>query len=98
MVRMHYNCVTAMEMFDFSPKEVLDAISIADYLEYLTYSLEYRALILEQMSHEREEAYLAAHPNPEDRKDGYGVIILDYTIRDLKGTLPCNTNSKLWVM
>lgn len=74
-----------MEMFDFSPKEVLDAISIADYLVFLTYSLEYRALILEQMSHEREKKYLAEHPDPNDRTDGYGVVILDYTIRDLKG-------------
>jgi hypothetical protein len=77
-----------MEMFDFSPKDVLEAISIADYLVFLTYSLEYRAIVLEQMSHEREQAYLAAHPNPEDRQDGYGVMILDYTIRDLKGTAP----------
>ena len=74
-----------MEMFDFSPKDVLDAISISDYLVFLTYSLEYRALVLEQMSHEREEKYLAEHPNPADREDGYGVVILDYTIRDLKG-------------
>mmetsp|Transcript_966 Transcript_966/g.1550 ORF Transcript_966/g.1550 Transcript_966/m.1550 type:complete len:279 (+) Transcript_966:545-1381(+) len=74
-----------MEMFDFSPKEVLDNISIKDYLVFLTYSLEYRALILEEMSHNREQEYLAAHPDPETREDGYGVILLDMTIRDLKG-------------
>jgi hypothetical protein len=73
-------------MFDFSPKEVLDAISINDYLVFLTYALEYRTLVMEQMSHEAEMAYLAAHPNPASRKDGYGVILLDFTIRDLKGT------------
>jgi hypothetical protein len=89
-----------MEMFDFSPKDVLEAISIADYLVFLTYSLEYRAIVLEQMSHEREQAYLAAHPNPEDRQDGYGVVILDYTIRDLKGTaLPlCGFSNLLWTV
>ena len=75
-------------MFDFSPKEVLDAISIQDYLSFLIYSLEYRTLVMEQMSHEMEQKYLAEHPNAEDREDGYGVILLDYTIRDLKGERP----------
>jgi len=32
----------------------LDAISIDDYLKFLIYSLEYRAIVMEQMSHERE--------------------------------------------
>ena len=37
------------------------------------------------MSHEREQKYLADHPNVSDRVDGYGVILMDFTIRDLKG-------------
>ena len=74
-----------MEMFDFSPKDVLEAISIQDYLVFLTYSLEYRAIVMEQMSHEREQEYLKEYPNPADRREGYGVVLLDYTIRDLKG-------------
>lgn len=80
-----------MEMFDFSPRDVLNAISISDYLVFLTYSLEYRALVLEQMSHEREQRYLAENPNPQD---GFGVVILDYTIRDLKGERPFNLSNK----
>jgi hypothetical protein len=82
---MRTKCKTsaAMEMFDFSPRDVLNAISIADYLVFLTYSLEYRALVLEQMSHEREQKYLAENPHPND---GYGAVLLDYTIRDLKGS------------
>eukprot|EP00601_Ochromonadales_sp_CCMP2298_P025263 CAMPEP_0173284176 /NCGR_PEP_ID=MMETSP1143-20121109/7877_1 /TAXON_ID=483371 /ORGANISM="non described non described, Strain CCMP2298" /LENGTH=504 /DNA_ID=CAMNT_0014222123 /DNA_START=9 /DNA_END=1524 /DNA_ORIENTATION=- len=74
----------AFESFDFSPKEMMDSISIKDYLVFLTYSLEYRAIILEQLSHEREQKYLAECA-PADRRNGYGEIILDYTIRDLKG-------------
>jgi len=74
-----------MEMFNFDPKDVLAAITVADYLVFLTYALEYRAIVMEQMSHDLEQKYLAAHPNPHDREDGYGVVILDYTIRDLKG-------------
>ena len=75
-----------MEMFNFSPKDVLDAITVDDYLVFLIYSLEYRAIVLEQLSHEKEIKYLADHPDPNDREDGYGVILLDYTIRDLKGS------------
>lgn len=76
-----------MEMFNFDPKDVLAAITVADYLVFLTYALEYRAIVMEQMSHDLEQKYLAAHPNSHDREDGYGVVILDYTIRDLKGML-----------
>jgi hypothetical protein len=77
--------VSALECFDFSPKEVLEAVNLEDYLIFLTYTLEYRALVLEQLSHEREKAYLDAHSDPSTRKDGYGVLVLDITIRDLKG-------------
>jgi hypothetical protein len=77
----------AMETFDFSPKEMFDAVPMADYLLFLIHTLEYRAIVLEQMSHEREQRYLEEHPNPEDREDGYGVIVMDYTIRDLKGMI-----------
>jgi len=75
----------AMETYDFSPKDVLDAISIEDFLKFLIYSLEYRSIVMEQMSHEREMRYLRDYPDPADRIDGYGVILLDLTIRDLKG-------------
>jgi hypothetical protein len=75
----------SLEQFNFSPKEVFKVIGMDDYLTFLTYCLEYRALVLEQVSHEREQAYLKAHPVEADREDGYGVIVLDFTIRDLKG-------------
>lgn len=74
-----------METFDFSPKEMFEAVNIKEYLHFLIYTLEYRALVLEQMSHEREQAYLKEHPTQESREDGYGVTVMDYTIRDLKG-------------
>lgn len=80
----------AFEAFDFTPKEVLKQITIAEYLQFLTYSLEYRAIVLEQMSHEREQRYLIEHPNVSDRVEGYGVILMDFTIRDLKGLVSQN--------
>ena len=60
-------------------------VTIKDYLLFLVYALEYRAMVMEQMSHEREQKYLDEHPNPEDREDGYGVILLNFCIRDLNG-------------
>ena len=75
----------ALEQYDFSPKEVFKAVSKDDYLLFLTYALEYRAIVMEQLSHEKEMEYINNHPDPNDRIDGYGVILLDFTIRDLKG-------------
>lgn len=49
------------------------------------YTLEYRALIMEQMSHECEQEYLKQYPDPLSRSDGYGVVLLNYCIRDLNG-------------
>ncbi len=47
--------------------------------------MEYRILILEQMSDAAEKEYLRKHPNPEDRTDGYGVVMRHCMIRDLRG-------------
>jgi hypothetical protein len=75
-----------MEQYNFSPATLFEQITPEEYLTYLKYSLEYRALVMEQLSHEREQAYLAAHPDPNTREDGYGVVLLNCWIRDLKGT------------
>lgn len=76
---------SVMETFDFSPKVLFEEIPLDKFLTYLIYTLEYRALVMEQVSHEREQQYLAAHPDPRDREEGYGVTVMDFTIRDLKG-------------
>lgn len=47
--------------------------------------MEYRALVMEQMSHESEQDYLKQHPDPLSRSDGYGVVLLNYCLRDLNG-------------
>ncbi len=76
----------SLEQFNFSPSKVFKAINIHEYLDFLTHCCEYRAILLEQISHEREKAYEAAHPREEDRETGYGFMVMDFTIRDLKGT------------
>lgn len=61
-------------------------VTIQDYLLFLVYALEYRALVMEQMSHEEEMRYIEKYPNPDDRETGYGVVLLNFCIRDLNGT------------
>jgi hypothetical protein len=73
-----------LEQYCFNPKDVMKVVSREDYLLFLTYALEYRAMVMEQVSHDLERQYMEQF-NEEDRVDGYGVILLDYTIRDLKG-------------
>lgn len=75
----------AVELFNFNPKEVARLVKLEEYLTWLTYALEFRTLVMEQMSHEYEQAYLRQHPNPNDRKVGWGIVLMDFTIRDLNG-------------
>ena len=43
--------------------------------------MEFRSMILETLSDKIENEYLASHPNPADRKDGYGVLLKICCIR-----------------
>jgi len=81
----HKQQILALEQYCFSPREIMQNVTNEEYLVFLTYALEYRTLVMEQVSHERELAYCAKFPNMEDRAEGYGVLVMDYTIRDLKG-------------
>ena len=75
----------AMESYDFSPNKLFKEVTIEEYMLFLTYALEYRALVMEQLSQEAEQRYIEQHPREEDRADGYGVVLLSCFIRDLKG-------------
>jgi len=77
---------TVLEQYCFSPSEMFVRVTIQDYLLFLVYALEYRALVMEQMSHEEEMRYIEKYPNPDDRETGYGVVLLNFCIRDLNGT------------
>lgn len=80
---------TVVEQYSFKPAEMFAHVTAKDYLLFLVYAAEYRALVMEQMSHERELEYLAQHPNAEDWTEGYGVVLLTFCIRDLKGRKLC---------
>jgi hypothetical protein len=88
-----YGCPIVVDQYNFSPQTLLDSFTIEDYILYATYCLEYRQIILEQMSEEREEAYLCSL-TPLEREEAekmdsdkpcYGVITQSCVIRDLNG-------------
>lgn len=80
--RDHLDQPITLETFGFDPNEVFKHVTIEQYLLFLIYSLEFRALILEQLSAEKEKMYLKNCTNPQE---GYGVVLKQCTIRDLKG-------------
>jgi hypothetical protein len=73
------------EELGFRAHSLFEHISMEDLGLFFMYSLEFRAMILEQLSEESEKAYLAQHPDPASREDEYGVMHRLCVIRDLKG-------------
>jgi hypothetical protein len=78
-----------VEQYNFIPSEVFKHINIDDYITFVMYSLEYRSLIVEQLSEQRERAFLAKLPAEERQaldKPGaepYGVLVNTCVLRDL---------------
>lgn len=84
-----FGCPICVEQYNFTPSEVFKHISIEDYIQFVMYSLEYRSLIVEQLSEERERAFLSKLTleereeleKPESKP--YGVLVNICVIRDL---------------
>eukprot|EP01041_Mallomonas_annulata_P007024 gene7024-14292_t len=74
----------SIETFNFSPIEVLKQISIDDYIMFLIYTLEYKMLLLEQLSELKEREYLQQNKDIPSTEP-YGVILRHTIIRDLSG-------------
>ena len=82
---MHGNPI-ALETYNFSPVAVLQAVTLEEYKEFVVYCLQYKTLIIEQLSELKERAYLQEHNgNPPDTPEGYGIILQCTIIRDLTG-------------
>ncbi len=86
------DCPIVLEQYDFSVSKVLEQIGIEDYLLFVKYVLEYRSIILEQISEERERKFIeeaGGLETVEATNTPYGVITRLCVIRDLrKSTLP----------
>lgn len=53
-------CPICIDQYTFSPTAVLEEVSVQEYIQFVIYSLEYRSLILEQLSEEEERKNLLA--------------------------------------
>ena len=84
-----HGALICFEQYSFSPAEVLERIGIKEYLVFVIYCLEFKMLILEQMSEEQEKNFLLERDTGNDDNlsdsDGYGVVLYTSVIRDLDG-------------
>ena len=71
------------EQYNFSPKRLFQESSLNEYLLFLIYALEFRTIVMEHMAFEEDLLYLRAHPDPSDRREGWGSFVRNCTIRDL---------------
>lgn len=82
-----FDCMGApicVEQYNFSPSKVLTEISIPQYIEFVTYCLEYKMLITEQLSEEREQEFLRLNAHQDlEALPPYGVMVNTCVIRDL---------------
>ncbi len=78
-----------VDTYNFSPGEVLRHVTQEEYIHFMIYVLEYRSLILEQMSEEREKQALAKLAKMDaasgDATAPYGVMLQTCVVRDLSG-------------
>lgn len=76
----------SLESYNFSFKEIFKAAgSIDDYVKFIIYTLEYRAMMMEQLSDEDEQKLLAEVNGDESKLPlGYGIVLQNICIRDLK--------------
>jgi hypothetical protein len=76
----------ALETYNFSPVAVLQQFTLEQYKEFVVYCLQYKTIIIEQLSEKKEREYLQQHNgNPPDTEEGYGVVLQCTIIRDLTG-------------
>lgn len=76
----------ALELYGFSPTALAAAVPMEDYKRFVVYSLQYKSIIIEQLSELKERNYLlSCGGNPPPSEHGYGVILQCTIIRCLKG-------------
>jgi hypothetical protein len=64
----------------------MQTVSIEDYKRFVVYCLQYKTLIIEQLSELKERQFLEQHNgNPPETENGYGIILQCTIIRCLKG-------------
>lgn len=77
-----------VETYNFSPSRVLKEVTHEEYRQFMIFSLEFKAVVLEQMAEQRERDLMKryeGHPPEAADGEGYGVVLQCCTIRDLNG-------------
>lgn len=87
-----YDSPICVDQYDFTPSDVLSQITIEDYLVFATHILEYRNIIVDQLSEHHDRKHLAsladdaartAALDPVGEGEPWGRIIFTCVIRDL---------------
>lgn len=78
-----YGCPLVVDQYTFYPSEVFAEITIDEYMVFVHYCLEFRSLVLEQLSEEKERKIIES--GEIDDNTPYGVLLYTCVIRDLKG-------------
>eukprot|EP01041_Mallomonas_annulata_P000532 gene532-1010_t len=82
---IHGNPIS-IEHYSFDPKDCFKHITFEDYLIFLIYCLEYKMLILEQLSEEKEKEFLNKNSHiPITELHEYGQLLRICMFRDIKG-------------
>lgn len=82
-----------VDQYKFKPAEVLEKIGLERYLTWTTYCLEYRSMVIEQLSEKAERDFLEglspeelkAEKDPMGDRPPHGVIKGTLVIRDISG-------------
>lgn len=81
-----FGCPLVVDQYCFLPSEVFAEVGIDEYMVFVHYCLEYRCLVLEQLSEEMErKAILKINAGEAAIDAPYGVTMYTCVIRDLKG-------------
>ena len=72
----------SVERFNFSPSEALKMVPKDRYILFFIYCLEYKVLIMEQLSDEKERQNKASS---KDSHCSYGVVLSSFYFRDFNG-------------
>jgi len=83
----------SVERYNFSPSEALKVIPTEDYIKFQIYTMEYKILVMEQLSNSKEKAKLAhlqRELKHQQKVDGatsptYGVVLRSFYFRDFEG-------------
>ena len=82
----YFGCALIVEQFSFSPSAVLKEITLEEYLIFVIHCLEYRSIILEQLSEEAERKKVKSiEESNSTSSEPYGTILYACVIRDLRG-------------